>query len=683
MPSKPSIGIIVLIFSKVYLTIGHKLLPTSLLASTPPNEHVLEDYNHARNVRIKRGHYAASTLYQRLLTDYRDVTAATRIAASLSSPERHDQSCPLPNEESEDDDIMNAISRMRSILEQSDYNNQCIQEIFGIKPLEMPIESSRVLTKAESLAFAKGPVYVKPVSARAQSQLPLFLQDLNVENESDSSLKCLVALFLLGFAGEFLIAVWLGMDYSCFIYFLSLDFELTIQTVPREMLSQHLIGGFETIQVMEQLGLAFPCEIDPSMIVPYVHIFPLQIEVLDEGGCANRATTKPLILVTDCHPTILSRTTVGTKEDGAVMYIGPDSLALVQHTPIQSHLMQVLKKRRSGSSRHTRRDHFQILDFCTGSGVQALSTLISLERVDPRATALCMDINARALRFTKFNSFLNGLGGKRVHAIKADLISGKMLDPADEISCEKIRGQDGEMSHDILDILLKNSTETQSQIPRGPFDVILSNPPFIPTPKAQGDDLAEVISKRYGLFSSGGSSGEEVLQSIVSLSSRLLLKDDGILAIVSEFMNPPTTSNPTESETIKNTELLHKICEWWKGSILDCDENVSVSRGKGLLFTNLMPVSASTYASRRADDGTEYLSWMRNLEAHTIHCVSPGLLYIKTDNSTSMNAVQRSSDEDRMLDLDFRLVPRDELGSVWTPFNYNAVFYTAREWNNY
>jgi hypothetical protein len=96
-----------------------------------------------------------------------------------------------------------------------------------------------------------------------------------------------------------------------------------------------------------------------------------------------------------------------------------------------------------------------------------------------------------------------------------------------------------------------------------------------------------------------------------------------------------------------------------------------------------MPVSASTYASRRADDGTEYLSWMRNLEAHTIHCVSPGLLYIKTDNSTSMNAVQCSSDEDRMLDLDFRLVPRDELGSVWTPFNYNAVFYTAREWNNY
>ena len=143
----------------------------------------------------------------------------------------------------------------------------------------------------------------------------------------------------------------------------------------------------------------------------------------DEGDRIEVVENKPLILVIVCHPIILSQTTVGVEEEGTVMYIGPDSLALVQHRPIQSHMRQVLSRRMSSSSGNIDADHFQVLDFCTtGSWVQALSTLKSLEIVDPGAKALCVDVNDRAQRFTKFNGFLNGMDGNdKVNTINADI----------------------------------------------------------------------------------------------------------------------------------------------------------------------------------------------------------------------------------------------------------------------
>ena len=143
----------------------------------------------------------------------------------------------------------------------------------------------------------------------------------------------------------------------------------------------------------------------------------------DEGDRIEVVENKLLILVIVCHPIILSQTTVGVEEEGTVMYIGPDSLALVQHRPIQSHMRQVLSRRMSSSSGNIDADHFQVLDFCTGSGVQALvSTLKSLEIVDPGAKALCVDVNDRAQRFTKFNGFLNGMDGNdKVNTINADI----------------------------------------------------------------------------------------------------------------------------------------------------------------------------------------------------------------------------------------------------------------------
>ena len=186
----------------------------------------------------------------------------------------------------------------------------------------------------------------------------------------------------------------------------------------------------------------------------------------DEGGRIEVVENKPLILVIVCHPIILSQT---VEEEGTVMYIGPDSLALVQHKPIQSHMQQVLNRRMSSSSGKIDADHFQVLDFCTGSGVQALSTLKSLEIVDPGAKALCVDVNDRALRFTKFNGLLNGMDCNKVNTINADITES---DP------------DFPNRYNILNVLnATGSPEGKPQIPIAPFDIILSNPPFIPTTK--------------------------------------------------------------------------------------------------------------------------------------------------------------------------------------------------------
>jgi hypothetical protein len=194
------------------------------------------------------------------------------------------------------------------------------------------------------------------------------------------------------------------------------------------------------------------------------------------------------------------------------------------------------------------------------------------------------------------------------------------------------------------------------------------------------------------------------------MSSRLLCKEHGLLAIVSEFMNPPTTATTTNTvdhvttissnqDTSQNEEvsqLMHKLCEWWEkgpswlsflsltNSNLDQERanNIGVV-ARGLLFTNEFPISAKIYAARRANDEEEYATWLQNLENHNISFISPGLLYVLTTGGqdTIMKAATTTNNKLFVLDLENRLVPKcKKLGSIWTPYNYKALLYTWCEW---
>lgn len=364
-----------------------------------------------------------------------------------------------------------------------------------------------------------------------------------------------------------------------------------------------MVGGHESVQLFQELGLAFPCQTDLDLIVPYVHLFPMEIGA-------------DLVFATDLHPRVLSCTTVGTRQDGAVMYIGPDSLGLVNHLPLPLLLP---------SSR--------ILDLCAGSGVQALSVLSSLG--DHASNALCVDINERALRFVQFNAALNGLADQ-VNVRQADLISGSM-------TCS----EQGEIVHKSLVKGLRDVSQQMNpnkDAITSSFDVILANPPFIPVPP---DD--ETILQRYGLFSSGGPDGEDVLKVVFQLASALLPPTGGLLGVVSEFMNAPISNEAGGDES-----LLKRIRAWWSHD----------SKGRGVLFTNEFPIDAETYGTRRADSSDERDIWLRHLSKLKVERVSPGLVFIYTDESLPEFSIAH------------QFVPKTASGSLWTPSNRYAVGFT-------
>ena len=156
-------------------------------------------YDSARDARIQNGHSFAVPLYRSLLQKNRDdLTAASRIAAASSSPERHDNACPLPNKP-DDATTLDDIKQLRQTLRNSGYDNHHVQTLFNI-PHYRPEDGP----KNHRLSFASGPVYVKPVPAGSKIY-PLDLNEVTSSHPNErkqSSLKCLVTLFLLGLCGK-------------------------------------------------------------------------------------------------------------------------------------------------------------------------------------------------------------------------------------------------------------------------------------------------------------------------------------------------------------------------------------------------------------------------------------------------------------------------------------------------
>lgn len=143
-----------------------------------------------------------------------------------------------------------------------------------------------------------------------------------------------------------------------------------------------------------------------------------------------------------------------------VMYIGLDSLGLVHTAP--------------------RIKADRVLDLCSGSGIQALIASRYAKTVD------AVDLQARAIRFARFNAQLNGIDNVQFHyGDLYDAVSGRK------------------------------------------YDSILANPPFVPSPR-QGDE---------GLsFREGGSEGEAILRRIIA-ESHQYLQQHGRLYVVTDLVD--------------------------------------------------------------------------------------------------------------------------------------------------
>lgn len=660
--------------------------PSMIETSTLPSKEKTT-YQTAARIRTQHGHDAAVPHYKQLLfNQYNnvdavgDTSAASRVAACVDSMKMlRNVGRPYDQRSWENESSRNInqqgsthhhrqwnsdIQQLHHVLNMSHYHHSAIrQHVFNL-PTGTANTSSDDDDSLEQYKnnYPFGPSYVRTLVAGQgvdvlrliAASSPSTSDATNSNNTWLPSLQILTTLFLLS---------------SC---------------IPKSIFTETLIDGENTLTLLLRLGLVFIFDDETELnlaldegekkewVVPLVHLFPLEIPPL--ADCGSRTKWRRVLLLTDLHPNVLGLTSIpstnanGTAggEEGTVMYIGPDSLALVQH--LHASLPKYLS-----SQSVSRSSSFKILDVCTGSGVQALALLAMLELLrnsnEDRVImeAVAVDVNERALRFTEFNALLNGFdfdvadsgitcNRTRVCTVRADLLSGEALP---RTSKHRSNSHEADKATRLLE-------ELQKKTPK--FDFLLANPPFIPVPPIVSDDAALSLrdstdaanTPRYGLFSCGGSSGEDCLQAIVQMTPDLLA-NDGLLAIVSEFMNPPLLQS--DGTVAMDDVLCTKLEQWWKSF---SDNNSTAANG--ILFTNVNALTSEVYAERRAvpNDDKDLKVWNNHLRREGINSVSPGLLFVK-----------RNGDSERgsRLRVEPRLVP----SSIWAPHNVVAVQFTVGE----
>jgi len=137
----------------------------------------------------------------------------------------------------------------------------------------------------------------------------------------------------------------------------------------------------------------------------------------------------------------------------------------------------------------------RVLDLCTGSGVQAL---LAINYYADDVTLV--DLNPRAVRFSRFNLLLNGISSKQSRVYLGDLY--KALGSEDRI-----------------------------------FDVILANPPYVPG-----------FLDTNALYGAGGLKGDTITMAVVQGAGHWLTSD-GVLRIV--------------ASTFNNHEYEARLKRWW------------------------------------------------------------------------------------------------------------------------
>jgi carbamoyltransferase len=170
-----------------------------------------------------------------------------------------------------------------------------------------------------------------------------------------------------------------------------------------------------------------------------------------------------LYIATDHRYMILPEDAIA---EDPVMYLGMDSMGLVHTAP--------------------RVSVGRVLDLCCGSGIQGLTATRYAGEV------VGVDINPRAIRFSRFNAQLNGI--------------------------------------DNIQFRLGNLY----QVALGRFDTILANPPFVPSPRQEFR------------FRDGGANGEEILAQIIAESANHLVPN-GRLFIVTDLVDVPRYESKLEN----------------------------------------------------------------------------------------------------------------------------------------
>ena len=203
------------------------------------------------------------------------------------------------------------------------------------------------------------------------------------------------------------------------------------------------ILGEQLFQTLCQIGLFIPRQEGNQTL------WASRIDLFDVEGLYIATDHRYMLLAEDKAP-----------GESPVMYIGMDSMGLVYSAP--------------------QHDSNRLLDLCCGSGIQGLYASRYARSV------IGVDINPRAIRFSRFNAQLNGI--------------------------DNIEFRQGNLYEAVI---------------QERFDTILANPPFVPSPN------------REFKFRDGGANGEEILTAIIQGSAEHLYPN-GRVHIVTDLVDIDT-----------------------------------------------------------------------------------------------------------------------------------------------
>ena len=652
-----------------------------------PNEQLHQSDNlpsiwdDALQVRRLYGHAAAQPFFSQLLTTSTTCerkappTAALHLAA-MSDTRSLEEVFNIHSTSSSTNKQM-PLSSLATLLHEANYTNHHVQQVFGI------------LNPHHPQYHASAPIYARTVglSQSLTSQL--------LPPAPTTSTQCLVGLCLLGWAYPHNVV------------------ERCLSTQLRTALMECGI-----LQVQQQSQ-------QETIVFSLVSLIPLSItpaRTFFSGGSASSRVKKEQVtstpsplettadsnrdhwFATDWHPDVLgtTRPCFGSNLE-PVMYIGPDSLALVQ-LGIPSIVRTTQQEQNDNHHYHRElqeetsdKKPFHLVDICTGSGIQAIATVCHYfgqsTCLHPRPLqATLVDINPRALQCAEFNFHLNGLmccntnhrDDENTLALRLVLADVCEPDEPCQVRISSATVEENRSRHDdttsmnwttcptLEDALFwqPGSWGKDSSIHfKGVYqiDALTANPPFVPSPPSEGaEDEDRTLS--YGLFSTyrgresslsdkdnspdtivnsnGSSSGEEVRKAILQNLITPSLAPGGRVGIVSEFF---------WSKATPLTERLPFNSEWTV-----------------LLVVNQQTLDMCEYAKRRSfcnseeDDG--YRLWYYFLtEVLGYEESSPGFLFL--ERRLNEDIQNGKKDGGRQLLYEKQSLPRSKYGSLWTPSN--------------
>ena len=582
-------------------------------------------YRDARDTRILRGPAEAQVLYERILLEYNptDMTTSTRLAAARRNERLLvNACCDTTTTASSLQDGTEKLQDLKRWL-QSDsvqYTAAHISVLMNNHNNTSPNAMPRPW---------RAPISIVPATAGTVTcqEFPF-----DTTQQQFTAGQCLLSLFLLGLCVTIQDAI-----SACSVHYVNL---------------------------LKELGLICHCEHHPNVIYALVSITPIDLPEVHQT----------LHVVTDWHPRVLNRIQMGSNtighytprnNDEVVMYIGPDSLALVEHAILNPVVTTNAGSHSApsnlDSNRNTTTTNTALLDLCTGSGVQALAYLMVKMATSPSSPhrAVCVDTNPRALRFCQFSAALNGILPSMITLVLGNVVQGigRVYHHHPHGASPQNDNNNERQQRPLLQLL-------QSVHPT--YDIITANPPFLPVPTDA--TTHGTVAQRYGLFSSGGPSGEVVLAAVLSLSKSLANPRGGMTAIVSEFFFRGNHLHRGGGIP----ELIERL-QLYYGNVTQ-NENADNNHTEGstaILFTNEFPISRQVYANRRADTFKEAQVWYDHLQAENISLCSPGLLFVQKNVPPPHDSALGNTKW-----MHHHTVPKSDLGSIWTPSNHKAITVT-------